>query len=73
MPRFSRKRKLATDMKAVNVVVTNEARYMLDRIAGLESLGATVEELIVREYRRREKKLSLQVRESAMTATKTVQ
>lgn len=60
--RSSRKRRLSSDMKAINVHVTTDARDMLDRIAGPDSLGATLEELIVREYRRRERQQqSLQV------------
>jgi hypothetical protein len=71
--RFSRKRKFQGPTKIVHVEVTEHARAMLDRIAGIESLGATVEELIVREYRRRERKLTQQVQDSAGSAAKTVQ
>jgi len=59
--RFSRKRKLSADMKQIHVNITTDAHDMLDKIAGPESLGATVEELIVREYRRRERRLTLQL------------
>jgi hypothetical protein len=60
--RFSKKRKIAgLIMKPVTLKITQEAREKLDKIAGPESLAATVEELVVREYRRRERKLSQQV------------
>jgi hypothetical protein len=70
--RFSRKRKLSPDFKSVNVYVSNEARDMLERIAGPDSLGATVEELIVREYRRRERKLTQQVQDFICTKNDAV-
>lgn len=65
--RYSKKRKLSGPMKAVNVMVTVEAREKLDRIAGPASLGATVETMIEREYSKRMKRLSvsLQVQEKA--------
>ena len=63
--RFSKKRKIAgLRMKPLTLQITEEAREKLDRIAGPESLAATVEELVVREYRRREKRLSQQVQEN---------
>jgi hypothetical protein len=71
--RFSRKRKLQGPTKIVHVHVTEQAKSMLDRIAGIDSLGATVEELIVREYRRRERKLTQQVQDSTLSTGKLVQ
>jgi len=64
--RYSRKRKLHDDSKAVHVIVSDEAKEKLDRMAGQDSLGWMVEELILREWRRREKRLTLHVRESAI-------
>ena len=64
--RYSRKRKLHEDSKAVHVIVSDEAKEKLDRMAGQDSLGWMVEELIIREWRRREKRLTLHVPESAI-------
>lgn len=62
--RFSRRRKLAADVTKITVTITVDAHEMLDRIAGQDSLAATVEELIIREYRRREKRLSMALENS---------
>lgn len=59
--RFSKKRKFVGPTKIVNVVVSKTARDKLDRMAGIASLGETVEILIEREYARRERKLTQQV------------
>lgn len=64
--RSSKKRKLIGQMKCITVVVPVETREKLDRIAGLASLGATVETLIEREYARRERKLTQQVQDSSL-------
>lgn len=59
--RSSKKRKLVgLEVKPVNVLVSKDARDKLDRMAGPESLAYMVEELIDREYSRREKRLKLQ-------------
>lgn len=55
--RSSKKRKLQGPMKQIMVVVRQEVREKLDRIAGPASLGATMETLIEREYARRERKM----------------
>ena len=65
--KFSRKRKLPEARKTVCVVVSEETRNKLERMAGIESLGWTVEQLIEREWRRREKKLTQYVPDSANT------
>ena len=67
--RSSKKRKIVGPMKPVNVFVTQKAREKLDKIAGPASLGETVETLIDREYNRRVKRLSLQVRDSSLISS----
>lgn len=60
--RSSKKRKLlGIETKPVNVMVTADARDKLDKMAGPDSLAYMVEELIDREYSRREKRMKLQV------------
>lgn len=65
--RFSKKRKIAgISMKAKTLNLSDEAWEKLDKMAGPESLASTTEELIKREYLRRERKmLSQQVQESS--------
>lgn len=59
--RRSKKRKIAgLVMKPLTIKVTPEAREKLDKMAGPESLAYTVEQLIEREYRRRERRMESQ-------------
>ncbi len=66
--RTSKKRKLAgLKTKPINVVVLESVYVKLNRIAGQASLVETIETLVDREYRRRERKmLSLQVVDSPL-------
>lgn len=52
---------MGIETKPVNVMVTADARDKLDKMAGPDSLAYMVEELIDREYSRREKRMKLQV------------
>lgn len=54
-------------MRTVVVVLPETVYHQLDRIAGPESLQGTVETLIVREYRKRERKmLTLVIEDSTL-------
>ena len=61
--RFSKKRKLPAEIRVVHIRIAKEVREKLERMAGADSLAVTVETLIEREYRRREKRLMQPVQE----------
>lgn len=55
--RRSKKRKIAgLEMKATTLTLTSEAREMLDRMAGPESLSNTADKIIKYVYRKKERK-----------------
>jgi hypothetical protein len=75
MPKFSRKRKFTDRMAVVYAVVTEDAKGKLTRMAGTDSFGLTVEQLIQREYARRAKRMgiSLYVQDSALSPEESMQ
>lgn len=70
--RSSRKRKLPENTGIVYAVVRAETKKKLELMAGPNSIGWIVEELIVREWKRREKHLDLDVAEKSLNSISTM-